>query len=118
MKKANRVLSSIRDSWLQAQQGRVPSRFRKVGRTKTANRSDRAWFGAYPRVWCRREDLNLHGAFSPTRSLAWRVCQFRHSDKSGCKKNSVQDERQQKSAGTEQNSGDDRQPVQVALSQR
>ena len=27
--------------------------------------------------WCRREDSNLHGAINPTRSLAWRVFQFR-----------------------------------------
>ena len=30
--------------------------------------------------WCRREDSNLHGVTHPTRSLAWRVFQFRHSD--------------------------------------
>ena len=29
--------------------------------------------------WCRRGDLNPH-ALAGTRSLVWRVCQFRHSD--------------------------------------
>src|SRR5690606_40567219 len=54
-------------------------------------------------VWCRREDSNLHGAINPTRSLVWRVCQFRDTaDGCGILAGSGERERENERADPEQ----------------
>lgn len=75
--------------------------------------------GLQPTCWCRREDSNLHGAVNPTRSLAWRVFQFRHSDGSDSTGDSTvvlaQYEGESEGAYTEEDSYDHGESVEVAL---
>ncbi len=58
-------------------------RHRRCGQTRRNGTGDHPVQFYASGCWCRREDSNLHGAINPTRSLAWRVFQFRHSDECG-----------------------------------
>ena len=56
---------------------------------------------------------------NPTRSLAWRVFQFRHSDRCGsagdCTADLAQGEGQSEGADPEQDPDDDREPIEIAF---
>ncbi len=52
-------------------------RWRRRGEPRRDGTGDHSVHFCASGCWCRREDSNLHGVTHPTRSLAWRVFQYR-----------------------------------------